>query len=255
MKNININDSQNIEHLQQKIADYKKTLNALKNNDSTEELNHLKQKVDHTEQLIKTMNERQEIEFKKYEQEVSMLSEQLNTLNQTVYEITKKLSNFTNNNVNSKPEPTTPKSTTVKSSTLENIPSFRQLQRLHAQHRPIENPPSEPDRGKPVNFSEKHFQNNQFPTSLPIRTSKTQLQSSVHRFNTPSANNKFSVTLNSRNIVPPIMETAPPPKIEEHTTVEQLVKEENHFENEAKTIPQPLKNKETSSLLNFFRKR
>lgn len=263
MNDLDLNHIQNIESLQQKIESYKETLNALKNNDVTDELNHLKKKMNDTEQLMETMNHQQEIEFKKYTDEISMLSEQLYALNQTVYELIEKVSTFIEGTKQIQPETerSTTKLPTTKPATSSNIPSFQQLHQLLADPQPFENSLPETNEEKNIKMNEKNFQNNHFPTSSPISKPKARLRQSMHNFNMPSAKKKFSVILDSMAVSPFHTDMKPPPIpeepqiSEEPQTVENFVKEEVLFEEEPITKPSPTNQKETSSLLNFFRKR
>lgn len=250
MKDQDVNHIENIEDLQKKIEYYKETLHALNNQDTTDELNRLNMKINDIEQSITEVYQQQKIELEKYVMEVSMLTEQLNTLHQTVYELTEKVSTFIEEK--SQMESKT-KHSTQPSTPTTSIPSFQQLQQLLTDAPPIEHAP-------PKRNETKEIQNNHFPIASQINKPNTRSRQSMHHLNRPSAQKKFSVTLDSANVSPfqndvnssPVADN--PPVVENPSIVESFAKEELLVE-EPFSEPAPMQSKETPSILNFFRKR
>lgn len=257
MKDLDVNHIENIENLQQKIELYKETLNALKNHDATDELNRLNMKINDTKQSMKAMNHQQEIELKKYAYEVSMLTEQLDTLNQTVHELIEKVSTIIEEKNQIQPKTKRP-TTQTPATPASNIPSFQQLQQLLADTPLIESPLPETnvEKERPIR---REIQNNRFPISSQINNSKAKSRQSMHNFNKPSAQKKFSVTLDSTNVSPLQTEIKSHPIPEEPPIVESFIEEEELFKEEPVQEPiqepVPTQPKEASSFLNFFRKK
>lgn len=291
MNEDHVNSRQDLEKLQQKVDDYKKILTTLKNESSIDERNHFKEQISMMKKLMETTHHEQNTKIQKYEEEISILSTQLDSLNHTVLELTEKIESVMNTVNQDKPPSRTTEAFTFldKSSSMPEIPSFKQLQNLLSKPQSIEQDTAELEKDEPTmtpqqaDNRKKSIQNSPFPPAL---TPKKVSQKAMPNLNKPSAEKKFSVKLPSMNDLPlanslmsndsthlKVNDTLNKQAINEIEAVEEIsnkevtVPEHKHLSEDhqpkneqrinpsAQIVEPPSKNNMSSSLLNFFRKK
>lgn len=146
--------AQDIEKLKQKVITYKDTLTTLKTGNSIEEylfmkkeFNGFKTKITDLEDLIEVMGTKQNVQIEEYEQEITNLSNQINSLNKIVETLNQKILSMTSSNLSKGNNFTSEIKSEKNHSSIHSPPSYKQLRKIFTQSQTIEELPTE----KPIN--------------------------------------------------------------------------------------------------------
>jgi hypothetical protein len=270
--------TQEIENLKQKIETYRESLTSLKMGTSIEDFLYMKQEFDglktqmaHLEGITETLDTKQNSYIKGYDDQIRVLSIQLESLNQTIEEMNQEILSILNKLLPVKGVDTTsvPSSIEMPSQTYSNLlprqprmtqtadqttitsaqPSYRLLQSVAGKakkHQPNVNigAPSPQNGLQATKPEERHFNQQYFQS---INTHPSQIYNGLYRNTTVESTFHFKNATDAKEVPVSVYDPLQPTSSEENIEIDPLQSVHESDSTKTETLDAPIEVVKTES--------